>query len=134
MFLASRRDPKKIGQSKFVSVEPRTTIGVENRKTFVEVGKTPGNRATALEKVARKVCALFSKLSNFNMYVSIVYIYINIFLFLFFFIVQTGAATETKRKLNDSQFFSMHRSGAWRLGSLRPRSFERKLVFVGEQA
>ena len=131
MFLASRRDPRKIGQSKFVSVEPRTTIGVENRKTFVEVGETSGNRATALEKV----CALFSKLSNFNMYVSVMYIYVCIyfFLFLFFFFLSSrlGAATETKRKLNDPQFFSMHRSGAWRLGS---RSFERKLVFVGEQA
>lgn len=130
MFLASRRDPRKIGQSKFVSVEPRTTIGVENRKTFVEVGETSGNRATALEKV----CALFSKLSNFNMYVSVMYIYIFLFLFLLFFFFlssRLGAATETKRKLNDPQFFSMHRSGAWRLGS---RSFERKLVFVGEQA
>lgn len=95
MFLASRRDPKKkIGQSKFVSVEPRTTIGVENRKTFVEVEKSSGNRATALEKV----CALFSKLSNFNMYVSVIYTHIYIFIFIFFY----RPDLEPRQKLNEN--------------------------------
>ena len=118
--LASRLE---IGQSQFVSLEPRTTIGVENRKTFRNWKKLGRSNCRV-----KRLCPESMRVTQYTIFQVIESVQL--------FKYETVRDFESRRKqaetkVERSTIFLNGPVRCMEVGTLRSRSFERKLVFVG---